>query len=107
MHMVFYIADHVTVLVISGSTAVGKTELSLHLAQKLNGEIISADSAQVCNAMPYSNINNLMMSLYRCTKEWTLVRLNYVQRIPKSLIISLTLCLSLIRMLLENSERMH
>lgn len=41
------IVDHVIVLVISGSTAVGKTELSLHLAQMLNGEIISADSAQV------------------------------------------------------------
>lgn len=38
-------------LVISGSTAVGKTELSLHLAQRLNGEIISADSAQVYQGM--------------------------------------------------------
>lgn len=45
--MYFNFADHVTVLIISGSTAVGKTELSLHLAQRLNGEIISADSAQV------------------------------------------------------------
>lgn len=56
MHVMFnndvqwlYIVDHVIVLVISGSTAVGKTELSLHLAQRLNGEIISADSAQVHN----------------------------------------------------------
>ncbi|XP_065882308.1 tRNA dimethylallyltransferase 2-like [Dysidea avara] len=39
------------VLVIAGSTAVGKTELSLHLAQRLNGEIISADSAQVYQEM--------------------------------------------------------
>lgn len=45
------VAGHVIVLVISGSTAVGKTELSLHLAQKLNGEIISADSAQVYNVI--------------------------------------------------------
>lgn len=40
-----------TVLVVAGSTAVGKTELSLHLAQRLNGEIISADSAQVLTSM--------------------------------------------------------
>ena len=44
-----------TVLVISGSTAVGKTELSLHLAQRLNGEIISADSAQVHSIVPKQN----------------------------------------------------
>lgn len=35
------------VLVITGTTAVGKTKLSLELAQRLNGEIISADSVQV------------------------------------------------------------
>lgn len=35
------------VLVIVGPTAVGKTALSIHLAKKLNGEIISGDSMQV------------------------------------------------------------
>lgn len=30
-----------------GPTAVGKTELALHLAKKLNGELVSADSRQV------------------------------------------------------------
>lgn len=35
------------VLVIAGPTAVGKTALSIELAQKLNGEIISGDSMQV------------------------------------------------------------
>lgn len=34
-------------LVISGTTAVGKTDLSILLARRLRGEIISADSAQV------------------------------------------------------------
>ena len=34
-------------LVIAGSTSVGKTDLSLELAGVLNGEIISADSVQV------------------------------------------------------------
>ncbi|WP_172189819.1 tRNA (adenosine(37)-N6)-dimethylallyltransferase MiaA [Lentilactobacillus kribbianus] len=35
------------IIVIIGPTAVGKTELSLKLAQKFNGEIISGDSMQV------------------------------------------------------------
>lgn len=39
------------VLVIVGPTAVGKTELTLHLAEKLGGEIISADSMQVYRGM--------------------------------------------------------
>ena len=34
-------------LVIAGTTAVGKTSLSLELAKRLGGEIISADSVQV------------------------------------------------------------
>jgi tRNA dimethylallyltransferase len=35
------------VVIITGPTAVGKTKLSLRLAQLLDGEIISADSVQV------------------------------------------------------------
>jgi tRNA dimethylallyltransferase len=35
------------VLILAGPTAIGKTERSLRLAEKLNGEIISADSVQV------------------------------------------------------------
>lgn len=35
------------VIVLTGPTAVGKTEVSLLLAQRLGGEIISADSVQV------------------------------------------------------------
>lgn len=35
------------VLVILGPTATGKTDLSLHLAEKFNGELVSADSRQV------------------------------------------------------------
>ena len=34
-------------VILTGPTAVGKTELSINLARKINGEIISADSAQV------------------------------------------------------------
>ncbi|MEG2108141.1 MAG: tRNA (adenosine(37)-N6)-dimethylallyltransferase MiaA [Clostridium sp.] len=39
------------ILVITGPTAVGKTELSIRLAKKLNGEIISADSMQIYRYM--------------------------------------------------------
>ena len=34
-------------IVLTGPTAVGKTALSLNLAKKIGGEIISADSMQV------------------------------------------------------------
>ena len=36
---------------IVGPTAVGKTDLAVHLAQKVNGEIVSADSRQVYRGM--------------------------------------------------------
>ncbi|RDU23170.1 tRNA (adenosine(37)-N6)-dimethylallyltransferase MiaA [Anaerosacchariphilus polymeriproducens] len=38
-------------IVLTGPTAVGKTELSIQLAKKVNGEIISADSMQVYKYM--------------------------------------------------------
>ena len=38
-------------IVLTGPTAVGKTDLSIKLAQKINGEIISADSMQVYKYM--------------------------------------------------------
>lgn len=38
-------------IVISGPTGVGKTSLSIKLAQKINGEIISADSMQIYKLM--------------------------------------------------------
>ncbi len=38
-------------VIIAGPTAVGKTALSIALAKKLNGEIISGDSMQVYRGM--------------------------------------------------------
>ena len=38
-------------VILTGPTAVGKTELSIKLAKLLNGEIISADSMQVYKGM--------------------------------------------------------
>ena len=40
-------ADKVKILVLTGPTATGKTSMSIRLAQKLGGEIISADSMQI------------------------------------------------------------
>lgn len=37
--------------ILAGPTAVGKTEISIKIAQKLNGEIISADSMQIYKSM--------------------------------------------------------
>lgn len=39
------------VIVICGPTASGKTALSIELAKKVNGEIISADSMQIYKDM--------------------------------------------------------
>lgn len=38
-------------IIITGPTAVGKTELSIALAKRIGGEIISADSMQVYRHM--------------------------------------------------------
>ena len=38
-------------IILTGPTAVGKTELSIRLAKALDGEIISADSMQVYRRM--------------------------------------------------------
>ena len=38
-------------VILTGPTAVGKTELSIKLAKEINGEIISADSVQVYRKM--------------------------------------------------------
>ena len=42
-------------IILTGPTAVGKTELSIRLAKALNGEIISADSMQVYKKMDSKN----------------------------------------------------
>ncbi len=38
-------------VVLTGPTAVGKTDLSIRLAKRIGGEIISADSMQVYRGM--------------------------------------------------------
>lgn len=41
----------INLLILAGPTAVGKTDISIKLAKKLNGEIISADSMQIYKYM--------------------------------------------------------
>ena len=36
-----------TVILLAGPTASGKSELAIHIAKKINGEIVNADSMQV------------------------------------------------------------
>jgi tRNA dimethylallyltransferase len=50
-------------LIISGPTAVGKTQISIEVAKKLNGEIISADSMQIYKYMNIgaAKISNMEM----------------------------------------------
>ena len=43
--------DKKPLVILTGPTAVGKTELSIKLAKAINGEIISADSIQVYKHM--------------------------------------------------------
>ena len=43
--------DKLPLLILTGPTAVGKTNLSISLAKAVNGEIISADSMQVYRRM--------------------------------------------------------
>ncbi len=54
------------ILVLTGPTAVGKTALSIELAKKLNGEIVSTDSMQIYKYMdigsakiPYDEMNGI------------------------------------------------
>ena len=45
--MTEYVNDKKPLIVLSGPTAAGKTDLSVALAKRIGGEIISADSMQV------------------------------------------------------------
>lgn len=44
-------------IVITGCTATGKTSLSVELAKRLNGEIISADSMQIYQGMDIGTLS--------------------------------------------------
>lgn len=43
------ISSKLPMVIVLGATGTGKTKLGVELAQKFGGEIISADSMQVCS----------------------------------------------------------
>ena len=49
--------NSVSPILIAGPTAVGKSEVALLLAEKLNGEIISVDSMQVYRGLDIGTAN--------------------------------------------------
>ena len=51
------------VIIIIGPTASGKTDLGFHLAQRLNAEIINADSRQVYRHMDIGTAKPSILSL--------------------------------------------
>ena len=55
---------HTKVVVIAGTTAVGKTDLSLELARRLEGEVVSVDSVQV--RLPNSSPTKTVSGSCRC-----------------------------------------
>jgi tRNA dimethylallyltransferase len=69
-------------IVILGSTASGKTEWAIKLAQKFNGEIISADSRQIYRGMDIGTakpidkggIPHYLIDVVNPDEEWTLAQ---------------------------------
>ncbi len=67
------------IVVIAGPTGVGKTELSLFLAHKLNGEVINADSTQIYKGLAIAtnkvkdkeNIKHHLFDMLDITKDYT------------------------------------
>ena len=54
--------DKIKIISIIGPTASGKTSLSIAVAKKYNGEIVSADSMQI-----YNDISAVIVSISSCT----------------------------------------
>src|SRR5512137_1510953 len=71
-------------IVIVGPTAVGKTELTLQLAQRLNGEIVSADSRLFYRGMDIGtdkptpevrrNVPHHLIDIADPNESWSLVQ---------------------------------
>ncbi len=72
------------VLVLGGPTATGKTELSLELAKRFNGEIVNADSAQIYRGMDigtakppesfFKEVPHHLFSVAECDDPWDVKR---------------------------------
>lgn len=77
-------AKKIPIIAIVGPTAAGKTQLAIRLAQKFNGEIVSADSMQiykefnVCTAKPTTEEQKLVrhhcINIVSVTEEFSVAR---------------------------------
>ncbi len=74
--LTYRMSKHPLILLI-GPTAVGKTELSLQLAERLNGEIVSADSRLFYRGM---NIGTAKPSHAASCRSWLAGRGNLSAR---------------------------
>lgn len=79
----------IKIIVVLGPTATGKTKLAVHLAQKFNGEIISADSRQVYKGLDigsgkdieeYGNVPYHLIDVVNPSEEYNLMR--FCQDVP-------------------------
>lgn len=71
-------------IILSGPTAVGKTDLSLKLAKRVNGEIVSADSMQVYRGMDIGtakimpdemqNVRHHLIDILSPFEEWNVLK---------------------------------
>ena len=59
-------AEKKPLIVLTGPTAVGKTALSIQLARRIGGEIISADSMQVYRHMDIGTVKDTSGGDGRC-----------------------------------------
>ena len=55
-----------TLITIIGPTGVGKTALAIELAQRLNGEIVSADSRQIYRGMDIGTASPRAINWHWC-----------------------------------------
>lgn len=62
------------VIVICGPTASGKTSLSIELAKKINGEIVSCDSIQIYNDMDIGSAKPTKQEMERDTSLFNRTR---------------------------------
>lgn len=81
-------------VILAGPTAVGKTALSIKLAKKINGAVISADSMQVYKHMDIGSakvmpeemegISHYLINVLEPSEEFNIVRFQQMAKRPCS-----------------------
>ena len=70
-------------LILTGPTGVGKTKLSLEIAENFNGEIISSDSMQIYKNMDIGtdkiNLENLILKIrQKISFQKLIIKINFL-----------------------------